>query len=530
MAKKVIKTKAAKINQEKDISLLTDKIFIFIIPLLIIVYYLLSKYSIGFYQDDEIAQYLNMIDFWGNPFAILGNNPKPGYKIFMVLPALISYDAVLIVNSTFSALAVYFTYRLLKLHNLKYAFAGAFLLAVQPTFFDLSFRSYSEIFTALLVVFFLILYKKEKYFLSGLICGYIYTVRQEIAIFCVFLAVIFIYKKQFISVISVAVFPVIYNLLGFLKTGDILFIISEMKSVAGLNYQSQGLLHYFKVYIFIIGPVSFSLFLMGFFGFFADLKNSKDYIKKYIIFYILFVTIFAVQLLTMINDGPNPGNWRYLLHISPVAIFFATLSLNQLKDEKFRKYSYVMLGFLIFITLIFLSKETDGFRLLDEPNYLKATIIAVMLLLFISVPSKSAVYYLNRLAVFILILAVLYLIIDYKPKELSAENQTVQKSAEFVESLNLSDVNILSNHALFKFFYKDYKKNPSVFKPLNDSILKTVPKGSIIIWDTHYGYRPEFKSDLKPENFNNENFKFLTQLNSNDPRYRFSIIIFEKLN
>jgi hypothetical protein len=72
-----------------------------------------------FYHDAEIAQFLYMIDFWKNPSLILGNNPKPGYKIFMVLPALLGYEPVLFVNSLIAGLTVYFTYRLLKVYEVS---------------------------------------------------------------------------------------------------------------------------------------------------------------------------------------------------------------------------------------------------------------------------------------------------------------------------------------------------------------------------------------------------------------------------
>jgi hypothetical protein len=194
----------------------------------------------------------------------------------MVIPALISYDAVLIFNSLIAATTVYMTYVLIRTYKVSYALIGALLLATQPLYVDLSFRSYSEIFTALCIVTFLILYKKEKYLFSALLLGYIYTIRQEIALLILVFAVIFALRKQYVYTAALFVFPILYNLLGFIKTGDIMFVLTEMQSVAGLNYKSQGLMHYFKVYIFIVGPVCFSL-LLGFFGFLNDTSKIKDY-------------------------------------------------------------------------------------------------------------------------------------------------------------------------------------------------------------------------------------------------------------
>ncbi|MCX6164753.1 MAG: hypothetical protein NTU73_07850 [Ignavibacteriae bacterium] len=157
MAKTVAKKVQPVVKNVKTIDEYIGKYFWVVIPVLAVIYYISSRYSQGFYQDDEISQYLNMLQFWRDPSVILGNNPKPGYKIFMVIPALFGYDVVLFVNSLFASLAVYFTYKLLKIYNVNYAFFGALLLATQPLFFDLSFRSYSEIFTALVIVIFLII-------------------------------------------------------------------------------------------------------------------------------------------------------------------------------------------------------------------------------------------------------------------------------------------------------------------------------------------------------------------------------------
>ena len=56
-----------------------SRYFWIIIPVLAILYYSYRKISMGFYQDDEVAQYINMLQFWRDPWAILGNGPKPGF-------------------------------------------------------------------------------------------------------------------------------------------------------------------------------------------------------------------------------------------------------------------------------------------------------------------------------------------------------------------------------------------------------------------------------------------------------------------
>lgn len=508
-----------------------EKYFWLIIPVLTVIYFISSKYSVGFYQDDEIGQYINMIKFWSDPFAILGNSPKPGYKIFMVIPALFSYETVLLVNAFIASLSVYFTYVLLKVYKINYAFFGALLLSVQPLFFDLSFRSYSEIFTALLILIVLILYKKDLYIWTGIVCGYIFTVRQEIALLIIIFAVIFYKKKNYTAIAALAVFPIIYDLLGFIKTGDILFVLTEMQSLGAYAYKSQGVFHYFNVYIFIIGPVTLLLFLFGFFGFIADTRNYKNYLNEFGIFYLVFISIFAVQVMTMFSSGANPGNWRYLLHISPVASVFATIGLNNLSKPDFRKTSYILTGILAFLTLVFFSKTTDGFILHDVSDYTKFFIIVFSFILILTINKMPVTDYLNKLSVALLILAVVNLFLSFNPKKLSSENALLKQTSDYLNTIDIHGKELFYNHTFIPFYSDNlYRESPDNFKRLITENLKSAKTGSVIIWDSHYSYRPtDMKNDVKLEDLKNSaDYKLLNSINSSDGRY--STFIFEKIN
>lgn len=521
MSKTKIKKQTLPLT-EKSVSYenlnLINKYFWIVIPLFTLIYYISSKYSVGFYQDDEIGQYINMIQFWSDPFAILGNNPKPGYKIFLVLPALISYDAVLITNALIASVTVFLTYKLLQVYQVKYSYFGALLLAFQPLFFDLSFRSYSEIFTALCLILVLISYEKKHLILSALIMGYVFTIRQELALLIIVFFVLFIRGKNFVPAVLLFVFPVIYNLLGFFKTGDILFVMSEMSKVAGLEYKSQGLMHYFKVYIYIVGPVSLTLFLIGFFSF---LKKDKTIFKKYFLFYIIFVSVFIIQMLTMINDGPNPGNWRYLLHISPVCALFATIGLNNLADESYRSKALIITGVFALLTFVFLSKTTDGFILTDTSDYKNFFVILAVIGFTFMFSMKSKVNYINNLSVAYIILSIVSLFLIFEPKKLSAENISVKEISTFVSEIpDIRNKQIYSNHSILQFFAVQSNIDLKNIKTINKKTLADMPSGSIVVWENHYGFRPEWGSDLNiTDLINNPDFNLLKQFAASDRRF-----------
>ena len=533
MAKKnQIKKNPVVKSTSPDLDLVIHKYFWLVIPLFAFIYYMSSKYSTGFYQDDEIGHFVNMLDFWTDPSVILGNWPKPGYKLFMVVPSLLGLQAVLIANALIASVTVYLTYVLLRTYKIKYAFFGGLMLAFQPLFFDLSFRSYAEIFTALLIVLMILFYKKEMYFLCGLACGYIFTVRQEIALIGIALAIIFFMRKNYLAIVAIGVFPFLFNLFGYIHTGDMLFVISEMSSLGAMDFggANRGFFHYFKVYIFIIGPVCLTLFLLGYFGFLSDTKKIKEYLLKYDLVYIVFTVTFMVQVMLMVK-GTNPGTWRYLLHISPLAAFFATVGLNNLASVQFKKTNYIITGIFLFFTITILSKTSSGLDLLEVSEYWKFAVVGITFLLTIFLFSEDTRSYLNKLSVSLIILSAVYFFMSFQPRQLTPENISVKEIADYISSPELRDkkvfITIQTTNTVRMF--GDDPANKEKYTHLNKENLAKAKTGDIIIWDSHYGYRPEYKNDVKIEDImNDSSYKMIKQFSSTDSRFKAAV--FEKIN
>ena len=107
------------------------------------IYYLYSGRSEGFYQHDEAAHFLNMLDFWRQPSLILDNWAKPGYKIIFVLPALLGHRAAIMLQCVIAASACYLSARLADILGSPRPALSFLLLAFQPLWLQLSFCSYS---------------------------------------------------------------------------------------------------------------------------------------------------------------------------------------------------------------------------------------------------------------------------------------------------------------------------------------------------------------------------------------------------
>jgi hypothetical protein len=232
-------------------------------------------------------------------------------------------------------------------------------------------------------------------------------------------------------------------------------------------------------------------------------------------------------MLTMVSDGPNPGNWRYLLHISPICAFFAAVGLNNLSVQKFKNTSYIITGSFAVLVLLFLSKTTDGFVLLEKAEYTKIIFVALTIAFAAFLWSDNRQKYLGTLGLLLVVLAAVHLYF-VEPKKLSPENISVKETAEFVDTIpGSSEKEKLTNHTFIMFYSGQYKQNQNLFKKLDQKNLSEAPKGSLIIWESHYGYRPEFKNDVQLESLKDSaKYKFIKQIVSQDQR--FGSFIFEK--
>jgi hypothetical protein len=132
----------------------------------------------------------------------------------------------------------------------------------------------------------------------------------------------------------------------------------------------------------------------------------------------------------------------------------------------------------------------------------------------------SKTKYLNTLGAAVIILSIVHLNF-VETKKLSPENITVRQAAEFIDQMpEAKGKEKLTNHTFIMFYSNSFKENTDMFKKLDLKNLSSAPKGSVIIWDSHYGYRPEFMNDVKSDILlDTVKYKMVKQFASSDDRF-----------
>lgn len=232
---------------------INDKQALLLTLLMGIISYVFSFNYTAFYQGEEGAQYMDALAFTHNlkfnHQALMGNWPKTGWKIiYGPIAVLFGKQGVLIANCLFASFAGFFSYKLAsKIIERKTALPFVFLIS-QTLWFILCYKFYSEIPTAFLLVLGIYLFYCQNFIPAALTLSYVLLLRQEFVFIMPYFAVVLLKRRQWIAFVCLGLFSLIYNFIGFLQTGDLLYSIHESVKYSNMilgSAPSQGFDNFF---------------------------------------------------------------------------------------------------------------------------------------------------------------------------------------------------------------------------------------------------------------------------------------------
>lgn len=505
--------------------------------LFVVAYYIYAQFSNGFYQHDEAAHFVNMKGFWHNPHSVLGNWAKPGYKLIYAIPALFGEQMVVLTNCIFAAFTSFLVYKILELRNSKYAYLGFLLLAFQPLWIQLSSRNYSELISAFLLALAVYLHYRKSFNWAIFVLSYITLIRQELYPIVALYGLYLLVNKKYLSVVYALIPQVLITVWAFLKSGSLMYIynsvIGTSEAIADA-YPRQGFDHYFLMSQIIFGAIALTLAL-AFLWIKILKKDFKDWavVLPALLFFLLHC-LFNSQTLEF---GPaSGGNLRYIIIISPLIAIMGAQLFDDLKDFDKR---YLMLIVLIPLAIVVgttMSFEHNNIKYSDVKDYTPLYFVLLSsAVILIPLKKKSNQIVLAAIIVLMFFQSVAML----KPYKLSNEDKTMKRVAEWYEKeLKPNNKNayfgekdqVFASHVLFNYYQG--KSKFDFEKPLeriSSTALDTAAIGSVIIWESHYSYRPKLrKTSLHFQYFLDRPFEY-TNI-KNFAKDRFSVKVFVKTN
>ncbi len=505
-------------------------------------FYYYSTKSIGYYQDDEIAHFMSMIGFWDNPTSIMGNWSKPGYKLLYVLPAKLGYNFVLLINCAVSAIGCYIAAKVAGHFNKKAAVFAFILAATQPMWIEMSFRNYADILSGVLLIAAIYFALKEKWLISSLFLSYDILVRQEFLVLLLLFGAYLLVKRKWVPMLALGIFPLLYALWTLSVHDNFWYMLTEARETSiayAKEYPKQGLEHYPFMSAVIFGALQIALMCVATVQIiFAATKKGwfKEKDSQMLFVFIPFVVFLGIHMIFNMKSpeiGPaTGGNLRYMVAIAPLVGILGALSLLHLKKLS-NNTLIITLAVVGLLMAYFMTYDHNYVKFALDPktgdkirDWLPFGIfLAGAALYFIPIKGWSLVAYISVFSFFSLNGTL-------KPYSLTPENIAVQKCVRKISKKpELKNRKIVSNHSTLWFYWLKLN-NERVKKTgtLDSATIEASPVGTLFVWESHYGYRPNrTPGSVKPEYFNNENFKFREPLMVTATNQRFQIAVFEKI-
>lgn len=191
-------------------------------------------------------------DHWGKPFYTLLASPfaQLGFvsaRLFSILCGLLS---------------VYFIMRILNRLGVRLHWLAYLGFAIAPMFFHVMQSTLTETLLGLMLVVAAFMMMKEKYVLSAFIVSFMPFVRTESVIFMPIVAMVYLFRKQYLAIPGLLAGAVSYTAAGYFFHHDWFWIIHKMPYSIGSSIYGKGeLLHFVRNHNLITGwPLSVLLF------------------------------------------------------------------------------------------------------------------------------------------------------------------------------------------------------------------------------------------------------------------------------
>ncbi|MGB0887837.1 MAG: hypothetical protein ACPGSL_06925 [Vicingaceae bacterium] len=516
---------------------------------LTVVYFIASTFSDGFYMHDEPMFYMYAKDLIKNPAEGLLGFQKIGYTMFLVLPAMFGFTFVKFVSSLLSAVTVLYAYKILKKLGGKNSFLIFFILGLQPLWFMLAFRDFSEYLVAFLLVMTLWNHLNKKYLFAALLLSYAALTRMEYHVMLGLYFMILVAKKQWIPALATGALTVLHNIVGFVITEDPLYLVNKVIEYGGHNndaYPKRGFDYYILMSNIVYGSVSIVLF----FNYLAVsiLKKKKPNLM------LLVPVVFIFLLYCVFNHetwgiGVGGGNLRYVLPVAPLMSILCVLSIDEILAYSKRYLALIILAPIILLIGVYQTFDHNFMSLMDgmvngeyyEDKVVKdwmPLILALITTAMIALPFKKK-HFLIGIPVVTIFLA----ITSVRTFNLNPEDKTMQKAgkwyARYIDK-NKSNPNALFNedsriacsHILFYHFTdrttNDFKKKPIIDFTKEDT--DSMEVGDLVVWESHYGYRPKLRPTSQTYDYYDKDPRFEKIQYYQSKDNRFLIAFFRKVS
>lgn len=502
------KIEAVEFIDQKKENLIAKGLCI-LIPLIYLIWATLSNAT---WDDDCPTRYFNVLQAFSKPETFVNLWNRPLFVILFALPAHLGKISIPIVMSTLAGFTGYYLYLSAKKMKVKYALVVIPFLLMQPFYFGVGRDAMTEPLAASLIVFGLYAMLNEKWLLFAILGALIPLARVELIPLLSIWGLILLLKGQWKFIPILAFGVLLWNIAGWIITGDAIFFASEtiLKKSQDNIYGHQVINTYFVRYLYVIGPVVFFYFILGL------IKKAKDLEFDWFITAQLAAGFFLYTYAAVKMDlGASAGFLRNLIPLSPLAALIALLGFEFWLDGLTFSKGKILVLLSVFVAtgiiIVFfrydllshhkIGTELSSFNAPIGIGLLLITFVGLFMSIKKEVMQKNFQFFSMGL---ITILVIAHAMFSEPPsKNLNPERVMINEVTSMLRKSKLIDdaPMVYCNHP-WLYWAGDYNRFDKKFKNMLKSQIANAVPGSIIIWEDHFSNR--LGADVQLEDLSND--------------------------
>ncbi len=283
---------------------------------LTVVWHLLSNAP---WDDDCIGRTYNTQQALHHPEEFISLWNRPLFVLLFVLPMQLGREGVLMM-ALLTALNAWFLYLAAREMKMKDAFLVVPFLLFQSFFFTISSSALTEPLAAFILTLGLYFSLREKYLLFAIVGSLLPLARLELSLLLVFWVYVLVKNRKYGYVLILGVPVLLWNLAGWAIQGDPLWLYDQTfgKENSVNRYGHRPFSHYFERYPYIVGPVVFYFFFIGFLERLYRRRLDALVWMQFTTGFFIYV-VFSWKL----NMGQAAGFLRHMISLSPLAALLA---------------------------------------------------------------------------------------------------------------------------------------------------------------------------------------------------------------
>jgi hypothetical protein len=279
------------------------------------------------WDDDAATRYLSTLNADKNPEVFLDSWVRPLFSVFFYWPIhYFGRMGVVVLMSLLTAFSGIFLYKGLQHKGVENAYVVPFFLLFQTFLFGITRDAMTEPLASFIFSLGLYFYFTDKLAWFAIAGSFLPLARTETVLLLPFWALLLLQRRKYFFIPLLGVGVLCWYLGWVFYSGNFHAFFDNLlgSGNAEKRYEQTKITHHFSKLVYVVGPVIYFFFLLGFITKIKKIFKDQIIILQFAAGFVMY----GIFSSTSISLGQSGGALRNLITLSPLVAIIALYGFN----------------------------------------------------------------------------------------------------------------------------------------------------------------------------------------------------------